>query len=57
MAHVVVKIGAIAVEIEDEDSGFKPLARQAGSLVAELVDLAQSTTVPLDDEDEEELGD
>lgn len=56
MAHVVVKIGAIAVEIEDEDSGFKPLARQAGALVAELVDLAQTAVVPLEDDEEDDDG-
>ena len=38
MAQVSIRLGPLVVEIEDEDCGFKPLARKAQALVLDLSD-------------------
>ena len=52
MAQIAIHAGGITVEIEDEDSGFKPLARKAERLVNDLID--RLTSLALDDGDDEE---
>lgn len=53
MAQVTLSIAGIEVGIEDEDSGFKPLARKARSLIFELIDIAASLGQEDEDDDEE----
>lgn len=55
MAQVGIRLGGLIVEIEDEDSGFKPLARKARALVVDLMETAGGMVV--DAEDDEEIDD
>lgn len=54
MAHCNISAGGISVEIEDEDSDFKALARKARGLIHELIDKLEALgRGEADDEDDD----